>query len=194
VFLAGESVSKKNRVPESSEEGLLEQAFRLESIYNKHKMKLWVLLVLIVLLLIAKLIWNGIEQKKLEKANDAYLLLQEESNNSVALSELKSNNPKLYELYLYSEAMENQDSVALKELASSNNEILADLSSYAVSVLEKDPRDSKIFGDLAKIQNAYLHMQNKEFDRAKEILELIPEESSLYEYALRLKHITLKGE
>jgi hypothetical protein len=186
-------VSKKD-VAQHNEESLLEQAFRIETLYKKHKIKLWITVALIVLLVIGKLIWNAIEEHRLQKANSAYLTLMEEKNNTEALQTLEANNPKLYELYRYSTAIKSEDKQVLQKLTHSSNEIVADLSRYALSVLEEKPANSTLFGDFSKLQRGYLHIQNQEFERAREVLELVPEESNLYEYASRLKHLTIKGE
>ncbi|MFK5975206.1 MAG: hypothetical protein QM493_01745 [Sulfurovum sp.] len=180
----------------SSDEKMLENAFKLETIYKRHKVKIWLLIVIVLGFFITKAILNGIHESKLIKANEAFLTLQTKSDtksdNSKSIAILKENNPALYELYSYSEAVKNEDIKTLKILSSSKNSIIADISSYNAGILEKKVTDSKVYNDMSLYIDGYLAILNGDKKSAKNKLGLIDERSPLAVVSGFLKHSTIK--
>jgi len=175
----------------SSDEKLLENAFKLERFYKKHKIKIWAGLILLIGGFGGKAAITAYKEHKLNIANEALLKLEANPKDSQALEELKNNNPKLYNLYLYSKALKEKDSKALKTLANSDDKILMDLAHYHINILNNTPGDSNYYKDLSKIEKAYESLKKGEKTKAREILALIDVNSPLSNIANLLKHLTL---
>ena len=178
----------------SSDEQMLASAFKIEKLYKKHKFKLFAVVGLAVAYFGGTAIMESIEQGKRESANAALLTLESDANNSKALEELKTNNPALFELFTYQEALKNADTAQLKTLSSSKNPIIADIATYHLSVIEGQEAESKLYDDVAKVYNASLDIKAGKISEAKDELELIGEESPAYSISKMIKHYTIKGK
>ncbi len=175
----------------SSDEKLLEQAFHLEKFYKKHKVKILGTLALVIVLGLGYSINNYLQQQKLLAANKALLTLQKDPTNKKALEELKSNNKKLYTLFVYSNAVDNENVKPLKSLKG-DDELLEDIINYHKAVLESKTTDSKYYYNLALIEKAYLLIKEGKKDKAKSILMQIPKNSPVAPVASMLEHYTIK--
>ena len=178
----------------TNDEQMLASAFKLEKLYKKHKVKLYSVLTIATLYLVGTAVVDNIAQQKLVSANSAYLTLNKDAKNETALNELKSNNPALFDLYSYQEAIKSTDKEALKALSKSKNEIIADISNYHLAVLEGKPVESKLYNDFALVDNASLLIKEGKISDAKNELDLIDEESPVYNISKMIKHYTIKGQ
>ena len=178
----------------SSDEKLLESTFKLEALYKKHKFKIWAVIVAIVLYFVGQAVMTEMKEAKLEKANEAFLTLQSKSDDASALKILQENNPALFELYSFAQAAKKQDIKALESLSKSTNAVVADSSKYTAGVLSKKPVDSKLYKEMALLQEAYLAIEAGDTNTAKDKLELIDERSPLGVIASFLRHSTLKAK
>jgi len=178
----------------NNDEQMLASAFKLEKFYKKHKIKIFSVVAIAALYFGGTAVMNNIAEQKLVAANSAYLTLKNDPKNEAALTELKTNNPKLFELYSYQEAIKAKDQATLKRLSSSTDEIIADLSNYHLAILEGKPAESQLYGDIALVNNAYLLIKEGKVTEAKEELELIPEESPVYNISKMIKHYSVKGQ
>ena len=177
----------------SSDEKVLESVFKLETIYKKHKLKIWGALVVLILFFVGNSVMTAMHEAKLQTANEAFLTLQIKSDDAQALSVLKENNPALFELYTYAQASKKQDIKALESLTGSKNEVIADASKYTVGVLSKKPVDSKLYNELSLFQEAYMAIVAGDKKSAKEKLELIDERSPLATITGFLEHSIIKA-
>jgi len=178
----------------SSDEKVLESAFKLESLYKKYKKIIWGVAAGALLFAVVNVGMEALHQSKLAAANQALLTLQSKPDDANALSVLKENNPALYELYSFSQAAKKQDVKALNEISKSKNDILADMSRYSVGAIEKKPVDSKLYTELAYLEEAYAAIKSGDIQTAKNKLALIDERSSLSVMAKLLEHSTLKAK
>lgn len=178
----------------SSDEKLLESTFKLEALYKKHKFKIWAVIVAIVLYFAGQAVMTAMQEAKLEKANEAFLTLQSKSDDASALKILQENNPALFELYSFAQAAKKQDIKALESLSKSTNAVVADSSKYTAGVLSKKPVDSKLYREMALLEEAYLAIEAGDTNKAKDKLELIDERSPLGVIASFLKHSTIKAK
>jgi hypothetical protein len=176
----------------SGDEKVLESAFKLETLYKKYKFFVWGIVGAVLLFFVAQTALSSIKQAKLEDANNAFLTLQTKADDTQALATLKESNPALFELYSFSKAAKGQDVKALSSLANSKNTVISDASKYTVAAIEKKPVDSKLYKELALLEEAYLAIQAGDAKSAKAKLELIDERSPLSMVAQLLKHSTLK--
>jgi len=177
----------------SSDEQMLASAFKAEKLYKKHKIKIFVVVGVVIAYFAGTTIMDKIAENKRETANAALLSLEKNTKDSKALESLKTNNIALYELFSYQEAIKNSDTATLKSLSSSKNEIIADLASYHLAVIEGRPSDSKFNGDISKVYNASLLIKEGKVTEAQEELELIPEESPIHNISKMIKHYGIKG-
>ena len=175
-----------------SDEKLLENAFRLERTYKKHKYKIWTLLVVLVLGFGGKAGYDAYNDYRLSEANDALLSLKKNPDDSGALQKLKSKNPKLYGLYLYSQAVKRADAKKLSSLESDGDSLLADICAYHAAVLESKAGDSRYYKDLSLLEKAYEELKKGEKEKARAQLVLVPENSPVAGIARLLKHYSLK--
>ena len=178
----------------SSDEKLLESAFKLESIYKKYKYAIWGVAGALIVAYSGTQISAYMERTRLEKANSAFLSLQTNPNDKQALVTLREKNPNLYELYILSTSANNKDTKTLQELTNSKNDIVSDMSKYTLSVLNNTPKDSKLYHELALIEQAYLAIKAKDFKTAKSKLSLIDTRSPVANIAKLLQHATIKAK
>lgn len=176
----------------SSDEKVLESAFKLETLYKKYKFLIWGTVIALVLFFIGTATMNAMSEAKLVKANEAFLVLQINAEDADALKVLKEANPALFELYSYGKAVEKQDIITLKTLSKSNNIVIADASGYAVGVLNKKPVNSKLYKELSLFLEAYIAIGEGNMQVAKNKLGLIDERSPMGVIASFLKHFTIK--
>ena len=177
----------------SGDEKVLESAFKLESLYKKYKFQLWGVIVVLILFFGGQAVMSALHEAKLVKANEAFLTLQSNSDDTNALKVLQENNPALLELYTYAQAVKKEDIKALESLTSSSNSVIADASGYTAGVLKKKPVDSKLYKEMALFEEAYLAILAGDVKMAQNKLELIDERSSLSVIKEFLKHSTIKA-
>ncbi len=177
----------------SGDEKMLASAFKAEKIYKKHKLKIFAVVGITIAYFAGTAIMENVTQTKKETANVAYLTLIKDAKNTDALNTLKTNNPALFELYSYQNAVKNTNKEMLKTLSNSKNEIIADLASYHLAVIEGKPSDSKFNTDISKVHNAALLINEGKTEEAREELELIPEASPVYNISKMIKHYGIKG-
>lgn len=178
----------------SRDEKLLESTFKLEAIYKKHKFKIWAVIAALVLYFAGQAVMTAMHEAKLVKANEAFLTLQSKSDDASALKVLEENNPALFELYSYAEAVKNQDIKTLESLSKSSNSVVADSSKYTAGILNKKPVDSKLYKEMALLGEAYVAIEAGNAKLAKDKLELIDERSPLGVVASFLRHSTIKAK
>ncbi|MCB4773752.1 MAG: hypothetical protein LGB71_00395 [Sulfurovum sp.] len=176
----------------SSDEKILESAFKLESFYKKYKIMIWGTVIVLLLIFTIKTGMDAIYRSKLEAANKALSTLQQKADNAEARKVLKEKNPALYELFEFSQAIKKKDIAALKVLSGSKNEIISDISQYSIDAIEQKSTSSKFYKDLSYFEQAYLSIKAGDKKRAKNKLRLIDERSPLFMPAKILEHGTLK--
>ena len=176
----------------TGDEKVLESAFKLESLYKKYKYAVWGVAAALILFFAGQTVMDAMKQSKLEDANAAFLTLQKSADNAEALATLKKKNPALFELYTFSQASKKEDTKVLASLTGSKNDVIADASKYTVSAIEKKPADSKLYKELALLEEAYLDIKAGNVNEAKSKLELIDERSPLSMLAKLLEHSTIK--
>jgi len=177
----------------SGDEKVLESAFKLETLYKKHKFKLWGVVVALVIFFGGTAIQENMHEAQLIKANEAFLVLQQNPTDEAAFKILEANNPALLELFFYAQAVKNRDVKTLKTLSTSKNSVVSDASKYTAGVLNKKPVDSELYKDMSLFQEGYLAIIAGDAKTAKAKLELIDERSPLAIITGFLKHSTIKA-
>ena len=175
----------------SGDEKILESAFKLERIYKKYKILIWSVLILILVGVGGNIAWGAYRQSTLDAANQAFLTLQQNPEDSNAASILKSKNPKLYELYAFSQALKNHKADALKTFEGSQDSLIADSAKYHAGALRGQAVDSAYYHDLTVVEEAYTALKAGDKSTAKSKLTLIAEDSPVAKIAQLLKHYSL---
>jgi len=178
----------------SGDEKVLESAFKLETLYKKYKFVIWAVTAAVILFFLSQTVMKSMHEAKLEEANKAFLTLQKTADDAEALAALKAKNPALFELYTFSTAAKSKDVKTLQTLTSSKNEIIADSSRYTVGAIDSKPVDSKLYAELALLEEAYLAIKSGDTASAKAKLELIDERSSLQMLTQLLEHSMIKAK
>ena len=178
----------------SADEKVLESAFKLEKLYKKYKFAIWSILALVILYFVGSAAYNWYQNNKMLKANQAFMTLEQNPKDSSALAELKANNPKLYELFRFDQAIKDKNLDELNKLGTNSDQLISDLSKYHAGVLNSKPVDSQYYHDMSLLEEAYTALKNKKIDLAKEKLSLISENSPLSGVARLLKHYTLTAK
>ena len=170
-----------------ADEKLFESAFRIERLIKKYKFVLIGLLVALVGGFAYMQVQAKMQASRALKASEIYTQLLRSPNNQALIDALGKNAPELQALFLLSQAIKNSDATELKAMSESKDKFIADFALYELASLRKD--DAALgavrgsFGDLAKIQRAYLLFGQKRYKEAHEILESIDPASPLREVA-----------
>jgi len=178
----------------TTDEQMLVSAFKLEKFYKKHKIKIFIVVGALVAFFGGKAVMDMIEENRLNSANEAYLALEKNPNNTKALETLKSKNPKLYELYTYKRAVISKDTKSLSALDAKNEEFISDMSHYHLYLFENKPMESQIYKDFALIDSAVLYIKEGKINEAKNLLSIIDEKSPVYNISKLINHYTIKGK
>lgn len=179
----------------STEEQFLGSIIKAEGFLKKYKNLLIALAVLIIVAALANIFYNKSQEKSFIASNEAYIKLQADPNNKEAQDVLKSKNPKLYELFLFSNEIKNQDASKLESLKSNlTDPVLKDLLTYQASSLSSGDLSSysvkqkALLREFAKIQEAYILLKDGKTKDAAVVLSFISADSPLSKMAQSLKH------
>ncbi|MCE3040325.1 hypothetical protein [Helicobacter anatolicus] len=176
-----------------SDEKIFESAFKIERFFKKYKILLFVLLGVCVVLFAYFQISGIIEENRAKKATEFYNKLLDEPNNQALREGLAKNSEELFLFFELSQAMKSGDEVSLKKLEDSKNVLVAELAKYQNASLQKDLQalaNVQIFSlqELAKLQQAFLLIQNNQVKEAHELLQSIQEDSLLKDVIKILLH------
>ena len=177
----------------SNDSQLLENTLKLERFYKKYKYIIWTFFVVVILGGISYLIYIKHTEQNAQKYSVVYTQLKDDANNSNLRDELKNGNKKLYDLFLLQQAFKNSNISDFEELKNSNNILISSLASYYIGSFERDISvlkgvDKYTLGDLSKLQQAFLLINENKINDAKLVLGEIPQESNLGEFAKLLNH------
>jgi hypothetical protein len=175
----------------SGDEKILESAFKLERLYKKNKVLIWLIAIFVFVGLGGNAAWTAYKQHKLAVANDAFLLLKKDPGNADAAATLQNNNPRLYALYALSEAVKHQKSEQLKAFETNHDALIADIARYHAAALDNQTVDSVYYHDLTVVEEAYADLQTGKKSEARSKLSLIAENSPVAKIAQLLKHYTI---
>jgi hypothetical protein len=179
----------------SAEEQFLESVVKAEGFWKKYKKLVIALGVGLVLLALGSAFYKSMKEKSLNASNEAFATLQKNPTDTEALETLKSKNPKLYELFLFSSEVKSADAEKLKALkATIKDPILKDLVSYQEASLSKKDlsayavKQGSLLKELATLELVYTLFKDGKSKEAKAELAKIPETSQLHQIAQSFKH------
>ena len=184
----------------TSEEKFFEKAVVTEKFVKKYKNVMIGSVVAVVLLVAGNIAYNINKQNTLDSANATLTELQANPNNPAKLATLESLSPALYDVWTYSEALANKDTVRLEKLQTSKTTLIGDLASYEVaqkantkeSLNSYAQNSDAVYADLARVQSAIILMNESKIDEAHTKLSMINLNSPLAEVSKALMHYGVK--
>ena len=184
----------------NSEEKFFEKAVVTERFVKKYKKPLIGAVVAVVLVVVANLGYEASEQNRIEAANETLAVLQKNPADKVALSKLDSLSPALHDVWLYSQAIAEENVSELEKLQKTKTLIVNDTSIYEAAELKADAKSldaysekqNAIYKDLAVVMSAILLMDAGKIDDAHQKLAMISETSSLAPVVQALMHYGVK--
>lgn len=181
----------KNEI--SSDGQLLENTLKLEILYKKYKYIIWTILVVVIFGGISYQLYSYYNEKNIQKYSALYSELLQDTSNTSLQAELKTGNPKLYDLFTLQQALKDGNISKFMEIQDSKSAIISSISSYYIGSFERDISVLKnvnkyTLGDLSKLQQAYILINENKINDAKVILGEISKDSNISELASLLSH------
>ena len=184
----------------NSEEKFFEKAVMTEKFVKKYKNVMIGSFILVVLLVGGNIAYDINKAGQVSAANKTLAELQKNPSDSAALARLANLSPALHDVWIYSQAVTNKDTAALKALKASKTAIVNDLVSYELAQNSKEAakldsyasKQNSIYKDLAQVQSAVILLNEGKMDLAHSKLATINESSSLSKIAKALLHYGVK--
>lgn len=181
----------KNEI--SSDGQLLENTLKLEIFYKKYKYIIWAILVVVVFGGISYQLYSYYNEKNIQKYSEVYSKLSNDASNTSLQDELKRGNPKLYDLFMLQQALKDGNINQFMEIKDSKSNVVSSIASYHIGSFERDISvlknvDKYTIGDLSKLQQAYILINENKINDAKIILGEISKDSNLDDFASLLSH------
>jgi len=184
----------------NSEEQFFEKAVQTERFVKKYKKPLIGIVTAAILAIVAGSAYNITTQNKIDQSNTALNVLMADASDQAAQEQLKSLNPKLFDVWSLSQALKTKDQEALRKLQSSKALVVADLAEYELFAIQEDAaglenysqKSSALLKDLAMIEAAVLLMDKGEKAAAQAKLVMIDINSPVYQLAQSLAHYGVK--
>lgn len=177
----------------NNDEKMLEGLIRFESWFKRYKTTLIAFAIVILVLIFGYMGNNYYQETKQQEISNLYEKALKGDEN--ALLALQNSKSKLYDLYLFQEALKTNDEKTLKALESSKDSIIAQFSKLQNASLSQNLNalDSKESGDFGYLQAAFLEIQAGKTQEAKMILSKIQNDSHVRDFANALEHLSIQG-
>ncbi len=182
----------------NTEEQFLEGLIRAERFYKKYKKPIIAIAVVAVIAFVGFSVKTYIDENNLKVANEAYLKLIKDPNDSDSAKILKDKNINLYYAYRLQIASKKNDVNILKDVRdNAKDKYLSDLAAYQLASLTKKSdklndyiNNSKagLLKNFALLEDAYLLLKEKKKDQAKIKLSSIEVDSPLENIAKNLEY------
>lgn len=175
-----------------SDEKIIESAFKLEILYKRYKHIIWAVAVCVVAVGAIWAIKSYIAESSAQKSSAILRELSQNPDDEKLRADLEKNNANLYDLFLLKNALEKGNVADLERLKDSKD-LVGFLANYHLGSFERDSAilgksEKYALGDLAKLERAYILFKEGKANEAKEILQGIPSDSAMSEFAKILAH------
>ena len=184
----------------NSEEQFFEKAVQTERFVKKYKKPLIGIVVAAILVIGVGSAYNINQQSKIDASNKALNVLMADANDKAAQDQLKSLNPKLYDVWTLSQALKSKDQAKLQALKDSKALVVADLAQYELAAIQENEssleaytqKSGALLKELAIIEEAVLLMDKGDKAAAKAKLAMVDINSPVYQLAQTLAHYGVK--
>ncbi|MCK9374339.1 MAG: hypothetical protein M0P91_14250 [Sulfuricurvum sp.] len=184
----------------NSEEKFFESAVRTERFIKRYQKPLMAGVAALLLFAGGAIAYQAYANSKIESSNVAFNTLQSNPTDAQALKILKNDNPKLYDLWMLSQAIGKNDAAALEALKHSDALGVADIAAYEAAAIKKDKgalegytkMQGALYKDLALVELAVMALQQGNVEEAHKKIALIPEDSPMYSVGRSLSHYGIK--
>ncbi|WP_457744882.1 hypothetical protein [Sulfurimonas sp.] len=184
----------------TAEEKFFEKAVVTEKFVKKYKNVMIGSVVAITLFVAGSIIYNLNKQSTVKAANEVLATLQAHPNDKATLLKLDSLSPSLHDVWLFSQAIKNNNLKDLEKLQTSKAILVDDLATYAVAQNLQDKKkleayaqtQGAIYRDLAQVQLALILINEDKIKEAHEKLSMINIDSPLATVAKALMHYGVK--
>ncbi len=173
-----------------AEEQFLESVIKGERFYKKYKKQILVSAVFVVLFSVGYVGYNFIKQRNLKASNEAYEKLLKTPSDKEALNILKDKNPKLYDVFLFQEAVKKNSIQELESLSKNDSdELLSDLSKYQLGQLKNSKVvQSKLLNGFSLLEEGFDLLKEGKITEAKLKFAQIDSNSPLSKIVKNLEH------
>ena len=184
----------------NSEEKFFEKAVMTEKFVKKYKKLMIGSVVAVVVLVGANITYDITKQNQIAQANELLSELSKDAKNTKVLAELQVTSPNLYDVWMLSQAVADENVEALKNLTDSKTMIVGDIATYelaqdtnnAQALSSYASKQEAIYRDLAQVQSAVILMKEGKTAQAHQKLALISQESPMIKIAQALRHYGVK--
>jgi len=171
----------------STEEQFFESFFKLEKFYKKYKLLIIGGIVVVFGYFISTSVLGYINEQNTIKANEAYNKVILNPQDKQSLESLKNINKTLYDIALYK--INHNDTTTnveyLKEIGLFNKAV----SSNNIAELDKLILDPNfLLKDFALFSKALILIDQKQYNKAKQTVNLIADNSAVSSLSIMLKH------
>ena len=180
----------------SSDEKIIENAFRIELLYKRYKHIIWGVAIAVVAFVAFIGVKSLIVESNAKKSSEILTKLLDSPADENLRADLQKSNENLYNLFLLKESLDKGNTADLQDLTNAKNEFVKYLATYHLGSFERDKdlldkSDKYALGDFAKLESAYILIGQGKIADAKNILSTIPQDSPLIEIARILTHSTI---
>ncbi len=166
-----------------AEEQFLESLIKGERFFKKYKTAIIASVATLVLFAVGYSINDYLVKKELLLTNEAYQALLKNPKDTKSLEVLKKGNAKLYNTFLFSEAMKNGDEKKLTQLLNSElDPILKDMAKFDLK------QDSELYKNMQNLLKGYDFLKQNKQKEAKNEFSQIPLTSELQQIVKKLNH------
>lgn len=178
---------KRANAPMTSEEKLMASFIKYEQFFKKYKFQLIALLIAIVAFVGYIFVDSKLHQSSLKKANEAFLILQAQPDDTQALQQLQQNNEKLYQLFVLNQTLNEGRVDGISNLNATAH--IEDVATYHQKLDEGDLSSYQgLYSDLANLVQGYHLLKMGNIDKARVALSKIPQDSELASNVAILNH------
>ena len=184
----------------TAEEQFFEKAVVTEKFVKKYKNVMIGSVVVIVLVVAGNIIYNTNKVSTLNAVNKTLVTLESNPNSKELRDKLASLSPTLNDVWLYSQAVAQNDVKVLDSLEKSKAPLIGGLATYEAAQNSQDKAkleayaqtQGAIYRDLAQVQLAIILMNENKIADAHEHLSMIGIQSPLAPVAKALMHYGVK--
>ncbi|MCE3046766.1 hypothetical protein [Helicobacter kayseriensis] len=175
----------------SNDEKMLESAFKIEAFVKKNKKILLGLLALGAICFGGYQLKTYLDERRALKITKIFSEIQQNGQSEELMQKLKKEGGELYEFMQLSRAIEEGNQELLEQMQHASNPFVSKYACYELASLTQtfdSQKDYGAFKDLVLLQEGYLMISKKDFQKASKFLNEVALTSEFKDWALRIGH------